>query len=542
MPDDVNPFEPWRPPPRPPLSDRELFRDSVHEGDGPIPDRSPTQDSAGSAGKNLLSMATVLLLLGALVAVATLGGAHVTRLAAAGGALWVGLLVALVAGRTWRWLWRLGWLAAGAIAAVACWYCVPTAGGVSLLEARRRLDVLRRLPPGDLAGFTAGNSDRAGLRQEFPTWKSDLDAAEASWVRQTVTQAVAEADRLRERDPELALNHLRQTQAALHGTAHSTQARQDLFHAQQRVVQTLLDRAERDLDDLLRKRQFAAFHQRADETVHRLNPVAAEVGLQTSLSTRIQQLRVRSVRRQADLAGDRLARLLERKDHVAVAKEGRRLWADLREVARPLHQEQYVQRCILPLRAKALEARLQASADELTALYDRGDLEAVAKQGAVAESELRDEAKELDRGRTIASRLAPIREKALLDRLARARKTLDELFTKKEYVAVATRGKQMQDALEEEAKVVGASKKLRATLAPVRQNGLKARLDAARREALALLAKDRYQAVGDAGEKAFKEMAAEAAAIGCTAELERFRDSCKVFADLAKKAEIEDRK
>ena len=37
----------------------------------------------------------------------------------------------------------------------ACWFLVPTTGGVNLLEATRRLAEARELPPGDAARYAA---------------------------------------------------------------------------------------------------------------------------------------------------------------------------------------------------------------------------------------------------------------------------------------------------------------------------------------------------------------------------------------------------
>lgn len=77
---------------------------------------------------------------------------------------------------------------------------------------------------------------------------------------------------------------------------------------------------------------------------------------------------------------------------------------------------------------------------------------------------------------------------------------------------------------------------VREQLRAARRQAAAARLEAARRETMALLVADRFVAVGELGEKVARELADEADLVGLRVEVEAFRNSCGVFGDLARQA------
>jgi hypothetical protein len=545
---EINPFEPWRPDPG---SNEPTRRDDQHQREPGeqewyrqvSPPRPAWPDeSRGEGPRKLFNFASIALVVGALIVLGQLGGTHLSRIGAAAGVLWLFALLSLV-GRKWRWYWRLGFLLLAVAGPVACWYLVPTTGGVTLLDAQRRLAAIRQLAPGDVAGYKAGATERTQLGREFPTWKGDMIAAERSWLRQTAAKEIAEVKRLREKDPRAALAHLHKAQASLQRIDHFARgAQNDFVQAKREVVTAYLTQAEKDLEALLGKGQFATFSRKADETLQQLRTDARSVGSLRVMEERIKALRIKGVRKQTDIARDTLDRLFKAREYAKVATEGRRLLDGIRPAALPLNLDLDVANIINPLRRKAYEARLDDFAMKLGALYDKGELEAVPRQANEYAALVREEGRNLGMEVWITNRFSPIREKALRNRLSRAEKTLNELLTKKDHVAVALRGKELQGALEPEARVLGLAATVRMTLAETRRKALKARLESARQETRALLTKDRYQAVGEVGEKTARELGEEADAVALRAELDRFRDSCRVFADLAKKAKIEDKK
>src|SRR5688572_10168803 len=131
---DINPFEPWRPrrsgddsPGR--LPDDDLLRPwrdaprgdpEPDEGDpewyrrprAPEPAWTPEPQKRQGVGAGFIWLTLVLVVV-ALIVWAANGGSHVSRVGAAGLALWAGLLFAMVLGRAWRWYGRLAWVLCG---------------------------------------------------------------------------------------------------------------------------------------------------------------------------------------------------------------------------------------------------------------------------------------------------------------------------------------------------------------------------------------------------------------------------------------------
>src|SRR5262245_27272978 len=148
MPGDVNPFEPWRPPPesRSPQPWRPPRRpDPEPEPPREAPAEWPARQPGLTGGQQAVVWLTIAGLVGGMIALGDLGGGHSSRVGAAGLLAWLGLLAGLALARRRRWPARLAWVAAGGGAALAAWYFVPTTGGVNLLQAERVLSAARGL-------------------------------------------------------------------------------------------------------------------------------------------------------------------------------------------------------------------------------------------------------------------------------------------------------------------------------------------------------------------------------------------------------------
>jgi hypothetical protein len=558
---DLNPYEPWRPrPERGRLPDpEEVLKPWRPPGYSPSPSEEPPEerdtewysgparkpDWSGdardmTAGQKWLIVLTIAILIGGLIAIGVQGPTHVSRIAATGAALWVGLLIALAVSGGWRWYSRVAWAVAGLAGAAACWYFVPTTGGITLAEANRRLNAIRTLPAGEVALFSAGQWERQELFREFPNWKDDIAAAERDWFRRTVTAAVSAADTQRQTDPDAAQESLRKLEDRLTPSPHYDNVWWVLRDARGRVFRSQLVRLEAELERLLKQKQYQKLHARANEGQEKLRrDVAVQPdGIDTNI--RLHAIRERAVKQQVADASAALLALQQGKEHARVATEGRRLLADIAPSARAVNLEGVVAEQINNFRRSALTARVDRAIDDMKAALARNDYPAVAELGSRALADLGEEAGLLNSRNDVANRLLPLRQQALLARIQQARSTLDELFAKKSYTAVAAQGETLLRTLQTEAAQTGQEQRLRDSLGIVRKKAVQARLEAARQEVQALLKQDRFLAVGEAGEKAYKEMGVEAGNVGLGAELVRFRDSCRVFADLARKANRDD--
>jgi hypothetical protein len=219
-----------------------------------------------------------------------------------------------------------------------------------------------------------------------------------------------------------------------------------------------------------------------------------------------------------------------------VASAGRRLEAGLQGEAEALGQAGVVREKLRALRLLALGARLAAYHDDMEASLARGELAEVARVCDAALKETREEAGLLGRPRQPIDTLMPIRRKALQARWEQARRGLEGLLAGKKYVEVEAQAKNVDGALAAEAGRVGAGAEVGRALLALRKKALAARLDQARQEALALLAKDRYQGLAEAVEKAVKQLADEARVVGMQGELEKFRATWDAVLELARQA------
>jgi hypothetical protein len=135
------------------------------------------------------------------------------------------------------WSTRLAWMvAATAFAAIALWF-VPTMHGVNLWSAYRQIEELHALPAGDVAAYQRGAAARRTLVEDFPSFAWDVRAAEKAWLRRTVDEAIENADRRLDKDPDAALVHLHQLDKELSRLDHYASVSKDLKSARRRAVQ-----------------------------------------------------------------------------------------------------------------------------------------------------------------------------------------------------------------------------------------------------------------------------------------------------------------
>jgi len=269
----VNPFEPWRPvetrnppplhasrpwrPPPPPPARAAAVEPLVVEPVKLQPRTRPQKRQEIETARNsvlntplsflqairviFFVIMSPLAIAGMCVAVASLGWlqeTHLTRLAASGGCA-IALVGFALSGR-YSWHTRLtGMVIALALAGFALWF-VPTGHGVSLWSAYRRIEELRALPAGDVAGYQHGAVARRRLVREFPSLAPDVSEAEQAWLRRTVAAAIEDSDRRLDKDPDAALAQLHQLYKDLSRLEHYASVRKDLESARRRAVQACL--------------------------------------------------------------------------------------------------------------------------------------------------------------------------------------------------------------------------------------------------------------------------------------------------------------
>jgi hypothetical protein len=553
MPDDINPFEPWRPRRDPdPTPDDEMLRhwrppsNRPSEPDpnagpepewyrrprAPEPARAPRRDRSGASW---FVWVTIALIIAAMITWANNGGEHVTRVAAAGGCLWLALLLAWPLGKRRRWYTRLGIIVAGAAGTVAAWLFVPTTGGVNLWHAESVLASIRALPAGDVAGYQAGLAERNRVAQEFPRFFKPIHDAEISWLELTVSQAVQQADQERAHDPVAALGRLRKVYVTLFSSEDFNDATNELHRGRRRAMASCIRWVEEEVGSLTRQGRFRAAAERARRLQGELRDESRDLRMENVLQGAVMAARDDNLQAHSAAAAWQLARLLQEKQFQAVAREGKLLSADLLVEARALGREQEALAAVRALRGKALQARIAQAEGELAALVAKAEYQAVPRKAKQAHDELIDEAHDARATDLLAGAFRDARRKALDGRVALARKSLEGLLEKKDLAGVASAGQRLARELAPEAQALNVTA-WRGELLALRKKALAGRLDAARAETLAELKKDRYQALGEAGERAMTDLGAEAEAVGLLKELEKFRDLCRFYAKLAKEA------
>ncbi len=552
MPNDVNPFEPWRPRrdddpshrgddevfrrwhPREELPDPEPEPEWYRQTQAPTPawlarDQKPATVPAGFV------WLTFLLVLAALVIWAGNGAGHVTRVAPALLVVWVGLLLAWPAGRRRRWYTRLGCAAAGLAGMVACWLWVPTLGGLNLWQAEGVIEQTRRLAPDDIAGFLAGAAERARVRRDFPRLGSEIRTAERSWCGRLARREIDEAQRERAGDPAAAGQRLRRLHTLLQNTEAYQALSPEVHRARRNALEARLNRLTAHLEEQMRQKRHTAVIEEARRAENELAEEAREVHRETLLRSRLRELRRKNLKAHADTGVEALKRRLAEGRLAEVAVEARRLEAELLPEARALGQENEVAPRLRAVRRQALSARLVRAVEDVEGLLKKGDDLGVPARARQHEDELRAEADAVGVKR-LSEHFQPARRTALARRVEKGRRMLEDLLKKKDLAGVARRGDQLVRELEPEAAEAGAGPEWRKPLTALRRKALSARLEQARVEARALLARDRYEALSEAGDKALRDLGLEAEAVGMSAELLKFRDLCRFFARLAKEA------
>src|SRR5579875_126134 len=261
----VNPFEPWRPvearipPPlhagrpwRPPPARAAVEQPPLVEPVEPLPRNKPPERPKHPQGRTehlsprrtplveLTAFAVVVgvLSLHCLNSMGWLYGPHTPRLAALGvGAV---LFAVLACNRRDNWHTRLtGMAVILAFAGIVLWF-MPTLHGVSLWSAYQQVTELRALPAGDVAAYQRGAAARRTLVEDFPSFAADVSAAEQAWLRRTVDEAIENADRQLDKDPDVALAHLHQLDQELSRLEHYASVQKDLESAHRRAVQACL--------------------------------------------------------------------------------------------------------------------------------------------------------------------------------------------------------------------------------------------------------------------------------------------------------------
>lgn len=277
----VNPFEPWRPPaaavpppihaarpwrpPSPPPMQTATEEPPFVEAVDPPPPRKKRpkhpprpkrpQGQAEKPSRSLTPLSqcipVILLAVSALLCLDSVGwlrGTHLPRLLALGAS--AALLVVMAFNRRRSWYTRLtGMATALALAGIAAWF-VPTVRGVNLWSAYRQVEALRLLPAGEVAEYQRGAAARRILVEEFPSFTSDVSAAEQAWIRRTVDEAVDSADRRLETEPHIVLADLQRLDAALASLEHYAPLKHELEAARRRAVQACAKAARREVEEL----------------------------------------------------------------------------------------------------------------------------------------------------------------------------------------------------------------------------------------------------------------------------------------------------
>jgi hypothetical protein len=196
---------------------------------------------------------------------------------------------------------------------------------------------------------------------------------------------------------------------------------------------------------------------------------------------------------------------------------------------------------VFDVRQRLFSVHVRAEEQAIAELLAKGQFTAVYQRAEQLMRQSEADAHDLlDTGK-LDGRLRQLREKAVRLHIASAEKTLKGLLDGKDLSGVSREGQRLAREIEPHARPLGLHEEMAAALAGIRKKALASRLDQAREETRMLLREDRYQAVGEMGEKTYKELGDEAKAVGLARELTDFRDSCRVFADLAWKAKIQDR-
>src|SRR5437016_4737719 len=138
----------------------------------------------------------VLLLVIGLLVLKSHPEGHLARVVCTFGALFVGMTGAFGPSRARSLAVRLFGLSLGILLAMAAWWFVPAAGGLSLWAAQRQterqLTELASLPAGAVAQVRDLQEARKELGAQFPKFQSELENAESAWFSRAVKSVIEE--------------------------------------------------------------------------------------------------------------------------------------------------------------------------------------------------------------------------------------------------------------------------------------------------------------------------------------------------------------
>jgi hypothetical protein len=241
-----------------------------------------------------VSFVLVLLVLGGVIGLAHLGGAHFPRCFVACLSLGLGWIV----GVSWAWRLpvgaRLAYIAVGVAGALAARWFVATTDGVSLWDANRTAARLEALSAEDIAGFAAGAGRRQAARRQFPEYAGEIADAENAWMQRCVRSALTGARRLRDDDPAAAAR-LRNCDAALARLPQAGWARQELLDTRRRIVLARCRRVEAEMKVLLGRGEFSVASETGRRAAKELLADAQATEVRKEVEDRILDQRRKAV-------------------------------------------------------------------------------------------------------------------------------------------------------------------------------------------------------------------------------------------------------
>ncbi|MBY0233327.1 MAG: hypothetical protein K2W96_28945 [Gemmataceae bacterium] len=545
---EVNPFEPWRPkeggssgrdeplfpwsaPSRrePDPEDREIPYHERRSGRSEEP-RVPPPSGANS----FVALLAIALLIAGLIALGNNGGGHFLRVAATVGCFWLGALVGFSLLHRRGWVTRLGVVAGGIAAGLACWMFVPASGGMSWWQAQTAIQDIKRLPAGDFAGFLAQRAARDDLAAQFKGNRQEVEHALHHWVRATGFQLVAEMDDAG-RDSGKALARLEEAEAALAGSHHRGHIANQLSDCWRKATHARLDELEKEAVVLAEKGQFARADALAREGGDLLRKRVAGRSGATDVDVRVKSARGKVFRLHLRQAKARLEALAAKADHEEIGRESRRLRIDLHASA-ALGERAALDEAILPFQADALRARLAKAKAALEEVLAKQGPAKVAGAAVGALADLEEDAKAAGMKADAAAALRPVRAKAFAALVKTMAEGMQAALDKKDHEAAEAVAKNALAVHADEAHEVGASEELAGTLAPLRKKAYLARLDGARERFRALLVKDDYAGIEALAEKTVADLAPIGDAVGERKALDDFTSRCRAFVKLAEAA------
>jgi hypothetical protein len=132
------------------------------------------------------------------------------------------------------------------LAGITLWF-VPTVHGVSLWSAYRQVQQMRALPAGEVARYQRAVAESQFLVEDFPSFAPDIRAAKQAWLHHTVDEAIENADRQLENDPQTAFVHLHRLNEELARLEHYASVQKELETARRRAMQGCAKAVQREV-------------------------------------------------------------------------------------------------------------------------------------------------------------------------------------------------------------------------------------------------------------------------------------------------------